>query len=181
MKIILVVGASGVGKDTLLREAQKHFSRHKQQGLENAICFVKRYIDRMPNASEKNHFFTRLDFHKHKEEFISIWEAHHQIYGIKKADVKPLSIISVSRKAILDFENAYENVVVVHIKATAQNLQKRLEERGRESKEAIQKRLERSNIEVCAKHLIEFYNDLPLQESCAAFNALLEKIIEQKA
>lgn len=46
-KMILIVGASGLGKDSLLREVQKHFSRHKQQGIENVICFVKCYIKSM--------------------------------------------------------------------------------------------------------------------------------------
>lgn len=47
-KIILIVGASGVGKDSLIKEAKKE--------LKEEFNFIRRYITRKPDKNEKNYF-----------------------------------------------------------------------------------------------------------------------------
>ena len=53
-KIILLVGASGVGKDSLLNAAQKNF--------EKKINCVKRHITRIADENEDNYFLSDKEF-----------------------------------------------------------------------------------------------------------------------
>jgi len=48
-KIILIVGASGVGKDTLIKYARKKMKKE--------INFVRRYITRKPDKNEKTFLY----------------------------------------------------------------------------------------------------------------------------
>ena len=45
-KIVLIVGASGVGKDTLLKQVKTKIDAH----------FVKRHITRIPDSHEENYY-----------------------------------------------------------------------------------------------------------------------------
>ncbi|MCI0500398.1 MAG: hypothetical protein L0Y61_01460, partial [Epsilonproteobacteria bacterium] len=93
IKIILIVGASGVGKDTLLKAIQNDIKAN----------FVTRYITRVPDNNESNYYIAKDDFLylKKSDFFVSSWEAHGNIYGISKLSLKDgLNIISISREAI---------------------------------------------------------------------------------
>jgi len=172
-KIILIVGASGVGKDSLIKEAKKD--------LKKEFNFVKRYITRKPDKNEKNYFLENCAFKllKDNDYFISSWEAHENFYGISKNSIKNrLNIISISRSKISDFEKNFEKVYVINITLNKEELKNRLIKRGRESLEEIQKRLDRSYDKIEAKNLINFENDKPFEESKEAFIKLLKEINE---
>lgn len=166
--IILIVGASGVGKDSLLKIAKNELKNFN---------FIKRYITRKADENEKNNFMSIKEFQKAKSEgfFISTWNAHGFYYGISKEDIKEgVNCISVSRGAIKDFEEKYENVITLHVSISRRELENRLTKRGRESADEIQKRLARSYKRIQAKNLVEFQNDKPLNESVKDFIALLK-------
>lgn len=170
-KIILIVGASGVGKDSLIKEAKKD--------LKKEFNFVKRYITRKPDKNEKNYFLENCAFEllKDNDYFISSWEAHENFYGISKNSIKNrLNIISISRSKISDFEKNFKNVYVINITLNKEELKNRLIKRGRETLEEIQKRLDRSYDKIEAKNLINFENDKSFQESKEAFIKLLKEI-----
>ena len=170
-KIILIVGASGVGKDSLIKEAKKD--------LKKEFNFVKRYITRKPDKNEKNYFLENCAFEllKDNDFFISSWEAHENFYGISKNSIKNrLNIISISRSKISDFEKNFKNVYVINITLNKEELKNRLIKRGRETLEEIQKRLDRSYDKIEAKNLINFENDKSFQESKEAFIKLLKEI-----
>lgn len=172
-KIILIVGASGVGKDSLIKEAKKD--------LKKEFNFVKRYITRKPDKNEKNYFLENCAFEllKDNDYFISSWEAHENFYGISKNSIKNrLNIISISRSKISDFEKNFKNVYVINITLNKEELKNRLIKRGRETLEEIQKRLDRSYDKIEAKNLINFENDKSFQESKEAFIKLLKEIDE---
>ena len=174
-KIILIVGPSGVGKDSIL-EASKEY-------LSSSLHLVKRYITRKPNEHEDNHYLSVDEFKVKVQEnfFASHWGAHENLYGIAKASILDgVNIISISRGSIKDFEALYDKVYTLHITVPKEVLRQRLLNRGRESLEQIEKRLERSYESLEAKHLIEFDNQAPLEEGAIKFAQLLKGIEDDK-
>ena len=172
-KIILIVGASGVGKDTLIKGAQSKIDAN----------FSKRYITRIPDDNEDNFFVDKDAFLLLKENdfFISTWEAHGNFYGISKNQIKEgLNIISISRNAIKDFEDYFEDVTCLNITLSKDELKKRLVRRNRETKEEIEKRISRSYPKIDAKNVIEFDNSKSIEESSADFIKIIQGIKNQK-
>jgi ribose 1,5-bisphosphokinase len=168
-KILLIVGASGVGKDTLLRAIKGEIEAN----------FLQRYINRAPSKDEQNYYVDSSAFALLQEHnfFISSWAAHENRYGIAKSHIKEgLNIISISRGAVADFERVYHNVVTIEVTIPKETLYKRLKSRGRESEEQIQKRIERSNKSVEAKRLLQFINDKDLESSKKEFIELIKGI-----
>lgn len=172
-KIILIVGASGVGKDSLIKEAKKE--------LKHEFNFVRRYITRKPDKSEKNYFLESSAFKllKDSDFFISFWDAYENHYGISKDSIKDgVNIISISRSKIGDFENFFDDVCTINVTLDKEELKNRLLKRGRESIENIQKRLDRSYDKIEAKNLINFENNRPFDESIYAFIEVLKRVYE---
>jgi phosphonate metabolism protein PhnN/1,5-bisphosphokinase (PRPP-forming) len=172
-KIILIVGASGVGKDTLIKEAKKE--------LKKEFNFIRRYITRKPDKNEKNFFLENSAFKllKENEFFISSWEAPNNLYGISKDSIKnKTNIISISRSKIADFEKHFDKVYVINITLNDVELKRRLIKRGRENIKEIEKRLERKYDKIYARNLIVFQNDKSFDDSIKAFIDILKEIDE---
>ncbi|MCD4758547.1 MAG: AAA family ATPase [Arcobacteraceae bacterium] len=168
-KIILIVGASGVGKDTLLKSIKD----------KTDINFVKRYITRVPDENEHNYYIDDEAFEKLKQEdfFISTWEAHTNKYAIAKSQIKEgVNLISISRSTIKDFENYFDDVTTIEVTLPKDILYQRLKNRGRENEEQIQNRLNRSYNTIKAKHIIQFDNSSSIDESSKKFIQLLKNI-----
>jgi len=173
-KIILIVGASGVGKDSLLKESKKYF--------EKEVNFVRRCITRKADKNEDNYYLDDLDFDllKQTDFFVSTWKAHDNFYGISKNEIKNTSnIISISRAKISDFEEKYDEVYTINITLSKEELKNRLIKRARESIEDIEKRLNRNYEKITAKNLIEFDNSKEFIVSSNEFKNLLEEIIKK--
>lgn len=170
-KIVLIVGPSGVGKDSLLKFAKN--------SLENEVNFVNRYITRRPDLNESNFYVDDYAFEilKHNSFFISSWYAHNNFYGIAKSSIKSgLNIISISRAKIKDFENFSNSVFTINISVPKEILKERLENRGRETSLEIEKRLKRSYEKIDANNLMEFDNTKPLDQSAKEFISLLRSL-----
>lgn len=173
VQIILIVGASGVGKDTLIKNI-----KHKAN-----INFTKRYITREPDSNEQNYYIDKDAFEllKSNNFFISTWEAHNNKYAIAKNQIKEgLNIISISRAAIKNFEQFYKNVTTIEVTLPRDTLYKRLQKRGRENEEQILKRLNRTYLKIDAKNIIQFDNSNDIEQSSEEFINLIEKIKSQK-
>jgi len=169
IKIVLIVGASGVGKDSLIKSIKDKLK----------INFVKRYITREPDQNESNYYVDTQAFKllKEKNFFVSTWQAHENSYGIARFDIQDgLNLISISRSAIKDFEQEYKDVTTINITVSRDILEQRLKNRGRETKEQIEKRLNRTYKNIEAKNLIEFDNSEVLETSSKSFLQLLERI-----
>lgn len=170
-KIILIIGPSGAGKDTLLRHANIAF--------EGKLNFVKRYITREADLNESNYFIDSDAFEllKYNDYFASYWNAHGNYYGIPKKFIRNgLNIISISRSRIEDFETKYDNVYTINITISKEQLKQRLLSRARESEEEIEKRLSRNYEKIEAQRLIEFDNSGSLEESKQKFISVLKEI-----
>lgn len=180
MRVVLVVGPSGSGKDSLLRGAREYF------GETGSLGFVRRYITRPPDSNEDNYYIDPTGFAllKKLNFFISSWQAHGNHYGIPchalgstdSVDSHDLLLLSISRSAIVDFEQIHDTVTTIQIKVKEDVLRERLKGRGRENDQEIQKRLERAKQLVVARDLITFDNSIDLDRSRSNFNDLLEKL-----
>ncbi len=177
MKLILLVGPSGSGKDTLLRAARTRFAASRE------LDFVRRYITRPPDNNEDNYYVdnTCFNFLKGNGFFVSDWQAHGNAYGVPghalSGDFRHEKLLcSISRGAVNDFEGVHENVTVLQVTAPWDILRERLLARGRENEADVEKRLQRAARPVKAKNLITFDNSAALEKSQRDFICLLETI-----
>lgn len=156
--VFLVVGASGVGKDSLLDAARAALPE---------IEFVRRYITRAADSVGEDHIeVTPLEFERMAEsgEFCVWWRAHELGYGIHRSVRDQVRagtdvVINTSRGSIADFERAFERVITIHVTATPDNLRERLLARGRETPAQIDARLSRPAPALHANELVEISND----------------------
>lgn len=143
-RLILVVGPSGAGKDTLLNLARASCADDPN------IVFVRRVVTRAASAFENNEQISVEDFRQAqaKGAYVMHWEAHGHCYGLPRAiddDIRAgrTVIANVSRTVIGAMRNAYEQVVVVSITAPPQVLAERLAMRARNSDGQLEHRLDR--------------------------------------
>ena len=175
MRLVLVVGPSGAGKDTLLRAARKEFASDSSRG------FVRRYITRPPDANEDNYYVDAAGFEELERSafFLSSWQAHDNRYGIPRSEVEQRTcsqlIASISRTAIEDFQDHV--IHIVHVTARPDVLEERLRGRGREVSEQIHRRLRRQPVlSSSVGDVIDFDNSGALDESIRAFLSLLDDV-----
>jgi ribose 1,5-bisphosphokinase len=142
--LILVVGNSGSGKDTIIKEVIL-----KNQTLK--LIAPKRYITRIPSEDEDNFFLTEEEFHQKsiQHEFAIEWE----IYGLKYGVLREINdwlmngyfvIINVSRNVVEETKKKYRKCKVIFIDVPFETILKRILKRGREEKAALEQRIARA-------------------------------------
>jgi ribose 1,5-bisphosphokinase len=144
-RLVLVVGPSGAGKDTLLRLARAGCVD------DHDIVFPRRVVTRAASADEDNIAVTSDEFRRALDhgDFAAHWEAHGHSYGLPleiNDDIRAgrTVVVNVSRTVIGALRGAYANVVVVAITAPPDVLAARLAARARKSDGNIAERLTRS-------------------------------------
>ncbi|GLR99328.1 MULTISPECIES: phosphonate metabolism protein/1,5-bisphosphokinase (PRPP-forming) PhnN [Bradyrhizobium] len=144
-RLVLVVGPSGAGKDTLLRLAQAACADDPD------IIFPRRVVTRESSADEDNIAVSQEEFRRVREhgDFAVHWEAHGHFYALPleiNDDIRAgrAVVANVSRTVIAALRRAYVNVVVVAITAPPDVLAQRLAARARHSDGNIAERLSRS-------------------------------------
>jgi ribose 1,5-bisphosphokinase len=143
--MIAVVGASGVGKDSLINAARAHFAGDPR------IAFVRRVITRPADGATEDHIPASPDAFAALETsggFAVSWSAHGLHYGIPADTHSAISagkvlIANGSRAALAAFQLAYPSLVVIEVTARPEVIAARLAGRGRESQAEIEKRLRR--------------------------------------
>jgi ribose 1,5-bisphosphokinase len=143
-RLILVVGPSGAGKDTLLGLA-----RAACAGAER-IVFPRRVVTRPASAFEDNEQVSPEAFQQARlrGDFAAHWEAHGHGYGLPRAiddDIRAGRVVvaNVSRGVVDTIRRCYADVVVVLITAPAEVLAERLAARARGSDGELADRLGR--------------------------------------
>ena len=150
-RLILVVGPSGAGKDTLLGLARAACAE------DPTIVFPRRVITREASASEVNEEVSAEAFREAlaHDEYAMHWEAHGHRYALRRTIDDDIGaghtvVANVSRTVIPAMRNAYANVVVVSITAPPDVLAARIAMRARGSDGKIEQRLGRTVNEVVA-------------------------------
>jgi ribose 1,5-bisphosphokinase len=162
-RLVYVVGASGAGKDSLIRYAREAL------GGTDRVVFAHRYITRPSSSGGENHIeLTGPEFAKRKRLglFAMTWDSHGYRYGLGiEIDAwlaKGLTVIvNGSRGYVPSARRRYPRISVVWISVAPQVLAARLKARGRESPAEIRARLAR-NAEVGLKpprRAVEINND----------------------
>ena len=144
-RLVLVVGPSGAGKDTLI-------------GLARAACaadvnivFPRRVVTREPSSFEDNEQVSLETFRQAQAqgEFAIHWQAHSHCYALRRAIDDQLRagravVANVSRTVVEVMRRAYADVLVVSITAPSEILSQRLAARARGSDGQIADRLRRA-------------------------------------
>ena len=143
-RLILVVGPSGGGKDTLLGLARAACAEDR------SVVFPRRVVTRQASAFEDNEQVSFEMFRQARAggEFAVHWEAHGHGYGLTRAIDDELRaartvVANVSRTVIDAVRHAYADVTVVSITAPSEILERRLAARARDSDGQIGQRLDR--------------------------------------
>lgn len=148
--MIVIVGPSGVGKDSLINHAAAGFAGHPR------FAVVRRVVTRpSDNASEVHDTMTPAAFAAARAagRFAVSWSAHGLDYGIPDAHrafiaAGGVALCNGSRRALDAFSDAFVHLTVVNVTARTDILKARLAGRGRESDAEISARLARASMAV---------------------------------
>ncbi len=169
--LVLVVGPSGAGKDTLLDAAKQALAG------DTRFHFVRRVITRPAEAGGEAHeSVTEAEFSA--RDFALQWRAHGLRYGIPSDAIEagPVVVANVSRMVIEDAARRFATRVV-EVTAPQEVLAARLAARGRESAADVAARLVRSVLlpdDVVAETVM---NDGSIAEGAARFIAALNRAV----
>jgi ribose 1,5-bisphosphokinase len=139
--LILVVGPSGAGKDTVLGMARQALAGDPR------FRFVRRVITRPAAAGNEDHEpVSEAAFAQ--RAFALRWQAHGLHYGIPRDVIDDLArdvvvVANVSRAVIAEAAETFP-VRVIEVTAPPDVLAQRLAERGRETAEEVAQRLARN-------------------------------------
>jgi ribose 1,5-bisphosphokinase len=144
-RLILVVGPSGAGKDTLIDGARSACIRDPM------VAFPRRVITRPSSLSENNATVSEDSFIRLMAdgEFALSWDAHCHRYGIPSLiddDIRAgrTVVCNVSRTVLGHARRRYALVTVVLVTAPPHILQARVAHRARPSDGEIRPRIARS-------------------------------------
>jgi phosphonate metabolism protein PhnN/1,5-bisphosphokinase (PRPP-forming) len=175
--LILVVGPSGAGKDTLIDAAKAALADDPR------FHFPQRDITRPAEAGGEDHnpvdtatFETR----RAAGAYALCWGAHDLFYGVPAAIADCLAagtsvVVNVSRSVIDEARESFPPTAVVSLSVPEEVLRRRLAARGRESAEQIEARVARAAaVPVSGENVFEVVNDDTVETAVARFLAALQ-------
>lgn len=175
--LVLVVGASGVGKDTLIDAARRAFAGRPD------MAFPRRVITRMDQTAEQHLPMSEADFLALRAAggFLLDWQAHGFRYGIPiEAEARlrqgAAVVVNGSRAALDVARRRWPRVRVIDVVADPAILRERLRRRGRESEAEIERRVARAQEVVVAQSgdVAVIDNSGQLADAVGRFLALLD-------
>ncbi|WP_420409897.1 phosphonate metabolism protein/1,5-bisphosphokinase (PRPP-forming) PhnN [Hoeflea sp.] len=145
-RLIVVLGPSGSGKDTLMSHARRVLEKQE------SVMFVRRAITRPADAGSEDHVpMSEAEFDAALDagEFSLTWSANGLRYGLPREVVDHLAqghvaVVNGSRGVWSTIRSVFPTAVAVEIRVDRVVLAQRLEARGRESRSEIAARLERA-------------------------------------
>lgn len=171
-RLFLIVGPSGVGKDSLLDIARRRLEP------EGYAVFPARFITRPADAGGEAHIavdeptFARM---KSDCSFALSWAAHGLRYGVPAGIDAQLAngrsvVVNVSRTVIDEARLRYPGLVVLSVTARDDVIRARLRNRGRESDDDIQARIARAGkMPIDGPDVVEIDNSGELETAAEAF------------
>ncbi len=134
-RLVLVVGASGAGKDSVLRYARKRLAGDRR------FVFPRRVVTRQTNIAAEDHESVdeqSYDALAQRRAFALQWQAHGLKYGVRREIEDHLRRgcivgVNVSRTIIPETVRRFPNTVIAEIYAAPETRLARIAERGRET------------------------------------------------
>jgi ribose 1,5-bisphosphokinase len=177
--LVLVVGPSGAGKDSVLSGARTAFAGHR------SIVLPRRFVTRLAAAEAEDHVsMTEMEFAVAVAEdaFALWWLAHGNFYGIGRSIESDLALgavvaVNASRTAIAEAQERFANVTVVEITAPPDVLARRIVARGRETDEQALARVSRETPPYPAGvRVVRIVNDGALEFAVSRFCDVLLRL-----
>ena len=182
--LFIISAPSGAGKTTLVKAVLQQFKD---------ILYSISYTTRKPRAKERNgidyHFISKQDFKKgiHKGRWAEWAEVYGNYYGTSVEFIeKGLSsgcdiLLDIDVQGTLQILKHYPDSVTIFILPPSMNaLRERLEMRGSDSQEVIEKRLLNARKEMTQKKMYRYIivNDI-LSEAIKELSAIFKKYHQQ--
>ena len=177
--LVLVVGPSGAGKDSVLRGARAILAGNRR------MVFPRRFVTRLADASaEDHHTMTDMEFAiaVAKDAFALWWTAHGNRYGIGRSidlDIAAGCVVAVncSRTAIAEAADRFAQLTVVEITAPPEVLVSRIVARGRETREQALARFARATPPFPeGLNVVSIVNAGPLDDAVDRFCRVLQSL-----
>ncbi len=173
--LFLVVGPSGVGKDTLIERAV---------AARLGLVVPHRVVTRPAEAGGEEHESVseaEFDARERAGGFLLCWRAHGLAYGIPASAGQALAggqdvLVNVSRGVIDEARRRLQPLRVIAVEASRETLAARLAARGRESAEEIAARLDRRVPPPVGPDVTVVQNDGALERAVADFLAALQPV-----
>jgi ribose 1,5-bisphosphokinase len=179
-KLIYLMGSSGAGKDSIINRCRLRLQP------EHRCLVAHRYITRSADAGGENFIELSLPEFRQRElmgAFAMHWEANGHQYGIgcelyKWREAGFHVIVNGSRAYLADAIGQFgAGLLPIHIQVSPDILKKRLLERGRESLEAVEKRIRRAAelSGIAGDQCLSLNNDGSLEQTVDALLAIIEQ------
>lgn len=177
-QLFYVIGASGVGKDSVMEYAKKKING------DCPVLFAHRYITRPVVVGEENHISLSDEEFKSMHRgnlFVFHWKSHKHYYGIgieinQWLDHDYNVVVNGSREYLSEAQNIKQDLQVILIIAKPEIIKERLIKRGRESRQEIEERLVRNkNFNFNSSNIIRIPNDGILDEAGNKFIEIITK------
>jgi ribose 1,5-bisphosphokinase len=175
-RLVLVVGPSGAGKDSLIEAAMADLAHDAR------FHFPKREVTRPHDAGGEDHIAVSVqEFAARKAAggYALAWDAHGLHYGIPIGINALLAsgdtvVINTSRTVIRFARATYDNLRIIYVTAPVAILAQRIAARGRESAEDVVRRMDRAGIAAPAgDDVVSICNDGSLGQAAKAFVSAL--------
>jgi ribose 1,5-bisphosphokinase len=136
--LVLIVGNSGSGKDSLIRETFHQWPADLPQ-----LVTTRRYITRPPHRSEPFLSVSPAVFEQMRAQgrFCLTWTSYGMAYGVAKEVLVDLDagkpvLVNVSREVIQQAREAYPSVLVAYVHVPLAVSMARIQHRGRENRQS---------------------------------------------
>jgi len=178
-RLVVLVGPSGVGKDTVLDGLRARLSGNSE------VRFVQRTVTRPTSAGGEDHLsltdaaFTEAEL---AGAFSVTWRANGLSYGwpaelhgfISEGGI---AIANGSRQALPAIRAAFPGLLILAITASEEILRQRLQARGRENSAQIEARLARGReLAVAGPDVVVVDNGGPAEVAVEKIVAMLEDL-----
>ncbi len=177
--LILVVGPSGAGKDTLIEGAREAMADDAR------IHFARRTVTRAASTNEDHDSLSMAAFKvaERSGAFLLTWRAHGLAYGIPMAiqDRRTAGVavvVNTSRTVVDEARRRWYPVRIIAVTAPLEILAQRLRLRGREDGDAAAARLAQAALTLPAgPDVLTVMNAGTIEEGRAAFVAALRRVL----
>jgi ribose 1,5-bisphosphokinase len=181
--LILVVGPSGAGKDSIIAGAAERFRDDAR------VVFARRVITRAAEAGGEDHIsVSAAEFAERRAagQLLLHWRAHGLDYGLPRDLAGALDegrsvVANVSRTVVAEARALLAPVAVVAVSASPETLAARLAGRGRESAAEVDSRLRRAGALPPLEADAVIDNDGTLEAAVDRFVALVRAALGQPA